>query len=72
MDRADGEYMEETTTPMLITADHVVALTGLSRTLIYREADTGDLPSVRIGRAVRFRPKDVEAWIEAHTRRVSA
>lgn len=26
----------------------------------------GDIPSVRLGTAVRFRPEDLDAYIEAH------
>lgn len=27
----------------------------------------GEIPYVKVGRLVRFRPAEVEAWLEAHT-----
>lgn len=42
---------------------------GISVPHAYRLAQTGEIPSVRLGKgAVRFDPRDVEAFIEAHRR----
>ena len=43
----------------------VEQMVGLSRTSIYRLADSGDFPHpIRVGpRAVRWRLRDIERWI---------
>lgn len=41
---------------------------GLSVPHVYTLAATGTLPSVKFGRAVRFRPKDIEDFIREHRR----
>jgi excisionase family DNA binding protein len=37
---------------------------------IYQKAAKGLIPSFRLGRYVRFRPDDVERWLQAHRRGV--
>ena len=32
---------------------------------IYRLVDQGKLPALKIGRAIRFRPQDVDAFLES-------
>lgn len=46
-------------------AEQVAAHLGLSLPHIYLLARENRLPYVRIGRALRFRPAEIEAWIEA-------
>lgn len=41
---------------------------GFSRSHVYTLADSGALPSIKIGKAVRFDPKDVERFIREHRR----
>lgn len=41
---------------------------GLSVPHVYTMAAAGTLPSVKFGRAVRFRPKDVEDFIRDNRR----
>jgi excisionase family DNA binding protein len=53
----------------LLTARDVARLSGVSRSLIYRSAGTGALPSIRIGRLRRFRADDVELWLARSERR---
>ena len=31
---------------------------------VYRKAKAGELPAVRIGRAIRFRRSELEAWLK--------
>jgi excisionase family DNA binding protein len=45
----------------LLTATEAARRLGISRVFLYEKARTGDVKSVRIGRAVRFRARDVEA-----------
>lgn len=42
---------------------------GLSVPHIYTLAGAGTLPSVKLGRAVRFRPADVDRFIRDHRRK---
>lgn len=41
---------------------------GLSVPHVYALASAGALPSVKLGRAVRFRPADVDRFIREHRR----
>jgi len=38
---------------------------GVSRSTYYRLRDRGELPCVKIGRAVRIRREDAERWYES-------
>ena len=42
---------------------------GMSVPHIYTLAAAGQLPSIKFGKAVRFDPKDVEAFIQEHRRK---
>lgn len=48
-----------------LTADEVAARFGVARWVIYQLARKGALRVVRIGRRMRFRLEDVEAFEEA-------
>ena len=50
-------------TSKLLRGEAVAELLNLPITTIYEHARTGLLPCVRIGRAVRFRQSDLEAFI---------
>jgi excisionase family DNA binding protein len=41
---------------------------GLSIPHVYTLAAAGTLPSIKLGRAVRFRPADVDRFIREHRR----
>jgi excisionase family DNA binding protein len=49
--------------PLLSPAD-VAKLLGIKRSTVYELARVGRIPSLRIGRAVRFLRADLEAWIQ--------
>ena len=51
--------------PLLLRAEEVARLTSLGRSTIFNLLASGELPAVRIGRAVRVRRSDLESWIEA-------
>ena len=42
----------------------------VSRSLVYRMANRGELPSLKISNRLRFNPADVEAWVHGQTRGV--
>jgi excisionase family DNA binding protein len=44
---------------------------GLSVPHVYTLAAAGTLPSVKLGRAVRFRPADVDRFIRDHRRKTA-
>ena len=61
----------------ILTADEVASLLKISKDHVYELAKartkSGDmreapLPCIRLGKSVRFRKSDVEAWIEKLTR----
>jgi excisionase family DNA binding protein len=48
----------------LLTAEEVASMLNVPVTWVYRAARTGELPSVRLGRYVRFRLDDILRWID--------
>jgi len=48
----------------LLTAREVAELLGLSPSTVLDMWERGQLPGFKIGRAVRFRPSEVETWLE--------
>lgn len=49
--------------PALLRAQDVARVLNISRSLAYRLLDTGQIPTVRIGKAVRVKPQDLEEFI---------
>jgi excisionase family DNA binding protein len=49
----------------LLTAREVGELIGLSTATVLDWWEAGRLPGYKLGRAVRFRASEVEAWLEA-------
>ncbi len=62
--------MDQTSKPnltdgrLLYRAAEAAELLGLSKQAVYQMAAEERLPSVRIGRCVRFRACDLERWVE--------
>jgi len=52
-------------TESLQSAESIAVLLGTSPHRVYQLARAGQLPSVRLGRSVRFSPPAIRAWIEA-------
>ena len=48
----------------LVTAQEIADLTGLCVDTVYRSWRTWGLRGLYIGRQLRFRQRDVDAWIE--------
>ena len=57
----------------LLTVDEVAEILHVSTAWVYDHADRKRpvIPSVRLGKAVRFRPEDIEAFIARMTRRIA-
>lgn len=49
---------------MLLTTGEVARYLRVSINTVHRLADSGDLPSSKVGRLRRFRPADVKAYVE--------
>ena len=52
----------------LLRAEQVAEMLGCSKWFVYALAQDGKLPSINIGRAVRFDPKDVMEFVNQHRR----
>ncbi len=44
----------------LLTVNQAARRLNISRSAVYALIDRGDLPAIRLGRVIRFRPEDVE------------
>lgn len=54
-------------TPTLLTVPEAARRLALGRATAYRLVQTGDLPSVRIGRTVRVPAAALDTWVRART-----
>jgi excisionase family DNA binding protein len=54
------------TDPILLTTQEACAVLGVGRTTLLAKVKP-ELPTVRVGRALRFPLSGVEAWVESHT-----
>ena len=52
---------------ILLRADEAAKALGVSQAQVFKLAQRGELPCVRIGRSVRFPRKALQAWIEEKT-----
>ncbi len=53
--------------PQLLSVDELAAYLGVTRAVIYQNRHRrGDLPpAIKVGRHLRFRLDDVQAWLDA-------
>ena len=51
--------------PLLLRADEVQKALGLGRSKVYEMLASGELPAVRIGRAVRVPAAALPEWVKA-------
>lgn len=56
---------QEPVMPRLLTVEEVGEITRVSPAGIRRYVAAGELPAVRIGKLLRFRPEDITAWIDS-------
>jgi len=49
-----------------LTAPEVASILSVKQSTVYQWAKLGEIPHYRLGRVVRFKRKDLEAWIEKH------
>jgi putative molybdopterin biosynthesis protein len=50
----------------LLKADEVASILDVSKSFVYQLIRTGQLQAVRIGTAVRVRPEDLDAFVQAN------
>ena len=51
----------------LLKANEVATLLGISRSAVFNLWRRGELPAIRIGRSVRCRPSDLEAYVASNS-----
>ena len=56
----------------LLRAARVAELLSVSERYVYQMASEGRIPCVKVGRSVRFRPSEIEAWLEGQVRASAA
>ncbi|MBP8911877.1 MAG: helix-turn-helix domain-containing protein [Phycisphaerae bacterium] len=55
---------EQPIQPLLLTASQAARALSLCEKTLWTLTKRGEIPAVRIGRAVRYDPRDLDAWIE--------
>ncbi len=53
-------------TELLVSAPRAAKMMGLCEKTLWSMADRGEIPRVLIGRAVRYDPSDLAAWVAAN------
>lgn len=46
-----------------LTVDDVARALRVSKMTIYRLTESGDIPSIRVGRSIRIKAEDAEFWV---------
>lgn len=63
---APGLVTSESDGPLLVNADAVARMMSVSVRTLWRLLSAGQLvPPLRLGRSVRWRKAEIEAWIQA-------
>ena len=50
--------------PKLLKAEQVAEILNISKAFVYQLIETGELPSIRLGRSVRVHPNVLEEMIQ--------
>ena len=66
-----NQRTEQTLEPMLLTSRQTAKLLNISERTVFALTKSGDLPSVKIGRCLRFRVSDLEAFVQTASERSS-
>jgi excisionase family DNA binding protein len=59
-----GEYVQTDIKPTWVSYEGAQQLVGLGRTTLWRLANTGELRTARVGRAVRISVESLEAYMQ--------
>ncbi len=49
-----------------LTIDEASAYTGIKKSTLYSKVEQREIPHYRIGRSIKFKRDDLDAWMEAH------
>lgn len=52
--------------PLAVSIEQAAAMLGISERKLWELKNSGEVPSVRIGRSVRLRPEDLQAFLDRH------
>ena len=52
----------------LLSVEELAKYLQLNEQTIYRKVDSGEIPSVRLGGAIRFRQEDIDKWLTKRTK----
>lgn len=63
MARSESRLSWDNLPPFLTPAD-IISLLNCARGMVYNLLQSGEIPSIRIGRAVRVDTRDFVAWVE--------
>ena len=58
--------------PLLVTSREAARMLAVSERTLWGLADRGEIPRIRIGRAVRYDVRDLDAWIQHNKARMTA
>ncbi len=65
-----GEMMHKTATPrLLLRPSEAARALAISPRKLWAMTNCGEIPCVRLGRAVRYRPSDLTVWIDSQIAR---
>jgi len=64
MNTLAGERKSPGFLPQLLKASEAAQVLAISERLLWSLTNRSEIPCVRIGRAVRYDPADLRAWIE--------
>jgi excisionase family DNA binding protein len=54
----------------LLSVDEVCQQLGMGKSWVYRRLRSGEIPSVQLGRSIKVRREELEAYLEQHRRAV--
>ena len=52
----------------LMTAKELASYMRLNPLTVYRKAREGEIPSVRVGRSIRFKKEQIDKWLESQSK----
>ena len=67
MDQVNTQFPETPVIEKLLKGSEVARLLNVSRSFAYLLLQSGDIPTVRLGRSVRVRPSDLVDFISQNT-----
>jgi excisionase family DNA binding protein len=60
---AESNKSEGPPPPLLVTPREAARLLSIGSRKLWELTNCGAIPSVRVGRALRYRPADIEQWV---------